>query len=83
MAKEDGEGWGVWRVLPRVAAGAVTLPVVATFVVLGGAVLVVRSVRTAAREVWTRLPHRTTTSAPPPRAEPEEEEHRPPRRSTG
>ena len=81
MAREVGEVWGVWRVLPRVAAGVVSLPVVATFVVLGGAVLVVRSVRGAAREVWTRLPHRA--SPPPPAPEPEEEQRWPPRASTG
>jgi hypothetical protein len=82
MAKEVGEVWGVWRVLPRVAAGVVSLPVVATFVVLGGAVLAVRSVRGVAREVWVRLPHRASSPSPPPRP-PEEEEHWPPRASTG
>jgi hypothetical protein len=81
MAKEVGEGWGVWRVLPRVAAGIVSLPVVAAFVALGSAVLVVRSVRSVARETWARLPlHRVT---PPPPAEPEEEEREPPRASAG
>lgn len=82
MAKEDGEGWGVWRVLPRVAAGAVSLPVVAAFVVLGGAVLVIRSVRDVARETWARLPLRRVTppSPPPP---PEQEERQPPRASAG
>ena len=82
MAKEVGEVWGVWRVLPRVAAGAVSLPVVAAFVALGGAVLVVRSVRIVARETWARLPFRRPT-APPPPPEPEEEEREPPRASAG
>jgi hypothetical protein len=71
MAREVGWAWGVWRVLPRVAAGAVSLPVVAGFVALGGAVLAVRSIRDVARETWARLPLRRVTPPPPEEEEPE------------
>jgi hypothetical protein len=80
MAREDGWAWGVWRVLPRVAAGAASLPVVAGFVALGGAVLVVRSVREVARETWARLPLRRV---PPPPPEHEDIDVGRPRASTG
>jgi hypothetical protein len=42
--------------LPRVAVGAVSIPVVAGFVALGTAVVVVRSARELAREAWSHVP---------------------------
>ncbi len=56
MFEEDGEGWRVWRVLPRLVGGAVSVPVVVGFVALGAAVLVVRSVREVVRETWALVP---------------------------
>jgi len=42
--------------LPRVASGAVSIPVVVGYVVLGAVVIVVRSARDLARETWSHLP---------------------------
>ena len=52
---DDGRdgGWRPWQVIPRVAGGAVTVPVVVGFVALGAIVLVGRSLREVAREAWT------------------------------
>ena len=56
MSSGIGNGWGPLSVLPRVAGGAVSIPVVAGFVVLGAVVIVVRSARELAREAWSSLP---------------------------
>ena len=56
MTREGGEGWGPWEVIPRVAGGAVSVPVVVGFVALGAAVLVGRSLRGVIREGWALLP---------------------------
>ena len=53
---ERGDEWSVWGVLPRVAGGAVALPVVVGFVTLGAAVIVARSLRDVARQGWTHVP---------------------------
>jgi hypothetical protein len=56
MVRDDeAEDRGPWGMVPRLAGGAVTVPVVAAFVTLGAAVIVVRSVRDVARHGWTRL----------------------------
>jgi len=52
---EDVDEPGPWALVPRLAGGAVTMPVVAGFVTLGAAVIVARSVRGVARHGWTRL----------------------------
>jgi len=56
MARDGGDGWRPWRGVPRLAAGALAVPVVVGFVALGAAVLVVRSLRDAARDTWARVP---------------------------
>ena len=58
MIREGGNGWRPWRLIPRVAGSAVTVPVVVGFVALGAGVLLVRSVREVARETWAWLPGR-------------------------
>jgi hypothetical protein len=42
--------------LPRAVGGAMSIPVVAGFVVLGAVVIVARSARELARETWSHLP---------------------------
>jgi len=49
MIRDGGEGWRPWRVVPRIAAGAISVPVVVGFVALGAVVVVVRSLRDGAR----------------------------------
>ena len=57
MAKDDeAEDGFAWGVVPRLAGGAVAVPVVAAFVALGAGVMVVRSVRDVARHAWGWLP---------------------------
>ena len=56
MSRDVGNGWGPLGMLPRVAGGAVSIPVVAGFVVLGAVVVVARSARELAREAWSYLP---------------------------
>jgi hypothetical protein len=56
MARDGGEGWRPWHAVPRLAVGAISVPVVVGFVALGAAVLVIRSVRDAARDTWSRVP---------------------------
>ncbi len=58
MLRQGGDGWRPWELLPRVAGGAASVPVVLGFVALGAAVLLVRSVREVAREVWGWVPVR-------------------------
>jgi hypothetical protein len=62
---EDGSGWWPWAVLPRVAAAAVSVPVVVGFVTLGATVIVARSVRDLARQTWARLPRLRNGGRPP------------------
>jgi len=52
---DEAEDRGPWGLVPRLAGGAVTVPVVAAFVTLGAAVVVARSVRDVARHGWARL----------------------------
>ena len=54
----DEDGWRPWQVIPRLAAAALSVPFVVGFVALGAGVLVGRSVRELAREVWTWRPVR-------------------------
>jgi len=56
MIRDGGEGWRPWRVVPRIAAGAISVPVVVGFVALGAVVVVVRSLRDVARDTWARVP---------------------------
>ena len=65
MARDGGEGWRPWRVVPRLAVGAISVPIVVGFVALGATVLVVRSLRDVARETWARVPFRRSGSGPP------------------
>ncbi len=58
MMRQGGDGWRPWDVVPWVAGGAVSVPVVVGFVALGAAVLLVRSVREVAREAWGWIPMR-------------------------
>ncbi|HJQ83582.1 MAG TPA: hypothetical protein VKA21_05880 [Candidatus Binatia bacterium] len=50
------DGWRPWEAVPRIAAGAISVPVVVGFVALGAAVVVLRSFRDVARETWARVP---------------------------
>ena len=56
MIRDGGEGWRPWRVVPRIAAGAISVPVVVGFVALGAVVVVVRSLRDVARDTWALVP---------------------------
>jgi hypothetical protein len=56
MVRDGGEGWRPWHAVPRLAVGAISVPVVVGFVALGAAVFVVRSLRDAARDTWARVP---------------------------
>jgi hypothetical protein len=56
MSRGVVNGWGPMGLLPRVAGGAMSIPVVAGFVVLGAVVIVVRSARELVRETWSHLP---------------------------
>src|SRR5207237_1436612 len=57
MAREVGDGWRPWTAVPRIAAGAISVPVVVVgFVALGAAVIVIRSLRDVARGTWARVP---------------------------
>jgi hypothetical protein len=56
MEREVGEGWRPWEAVPRIAAGAVSVPVVVGFVALGAAVIVIRSLRDVARGTWSLVP---------------------------
>jgi len=56
MDRDGGEGWRPWRAVPRIAAGAIAVPVVVGFVALGAVVVVVRSLRDVARDTWARVP---------------------------
>ena len=56
MVRDGGEGWRPWRAVPRVAAGAISVPVVVGFVALGAVVVVLRSLRDVARDTWARVP---------------------------
>jgi hypothetical protein len=91
---DEEQGWRPWRVVSYLVGGAVSLPVVAGFVVLGAGVVVARSMRDIVREAWTRLPLRARpelldtvaqpTSAPVVPFAPREERrqaHRPESRS--
>jgi len=61
MSRGVGNGWGPVDLLPRVAGGAMSIPVVAGYVMLGAVVIVVRSARELARETWSHLPSWRTT----------------------
>ena len=56
MEREVGDGWRPWLAMPRIAAGAISVPVVVGFVALGAAVIVIRSLRDVARGTWARVP---------------------------
>ena len=61
MSRGVENGWGSLGMLPRVAGGAMSIPVVAGYVVMGAVVIVVRSARELARETWSYLPPWRTT----------------------
>jgi hypothetical protein len=56
MVRDGGEGWRPWQVVPRIAAGAISVPVVVGFVALGAVVVLVRSLRDVARDTWAHVP---------------------------
>jgi hypothetical protein len=58
MTEDGGGGWRAAELLPRVAAGALSVPVVVGFVALGAAVVVARSLRDVVRETWSWIPPR-------------------------
>jgi len=64
MVRDGGEGWRPWEAVPRLAFGAVSVPVVVGFVALGAAVVVARSLRGVARETWARVPPWRTQPRP-------------------
>lgn len=67
MSRNGSGGWRPWSVIPRVAGGVVSVPVVVGFVALGAVVVVGRSLRGVARETWARLPG-LHPKPPPPEA---------------
>ena len=58
MSDEVEGGWSPGRVLEWLVVGAVSVPVVAGFVVLGAAVVAGRSARDLVRVAWGWLPGR-------------------------
>ena len=62
---DDENGWRPWRVVSYLVGGAVSLPVVAGFVVLGAGVVMARSMRDIVREAWMRLPTRARPEVTP------------------
>ena len=58
MARDGGDGWRPWETVPRIAIGALSVPIVLGFVALGAVVIVGRSLREVARETWSRIPAR-------------------------
>lgn len=52
----DGAEWRPWQILSLLAGGAVSVPIVAGYVTLGAAVVLGRSIRDVAREVWEHVP---------------------------
>ena len=56
MSRGVVNGWGPLGMLPRAVGGAMSIPVVAGFVVLGAVVIVARSARELARETWLHVP---------------------------
>ena len=56
MVRAGGGGWSPLRAVPRIAMGAISVPVVVGFVALGAGIVVVRSLRDVARETWARVP---------------------------
>lgn len=66
MARDGGDGWRAWQALPRLAGGALAVPVVVGFVALGAVVVAARSVRGLARQTWARLPWPRGQKAPGP-----------------
>jgi hypothetical protein len=72
---DEEEREGAWQAVPRIAGGALSIPVVLGFVALGTAVVVGRSLRDGVRQVWTwstawRTPRREEP-VPTPEAAPE------------
>ena len=72
---EEEERAGAWEAVPRIATGALSVPVVLGFVALGTVVVVGRTVRDGVRQLWTwgnawRTP-RPAEAAPAPEATPE------------
>jgi hypothetical protein len=76
VGAEDESGASAWEAVPRLAGGALSVPVVLGFVALGTAVVVGRSVRDGVRQLWVwgvswRAPRREEpvpapeTAAPP------------------
>ena len=70
MVEDEGRT-GAWEAVPRLAGGALSIPVVLGFVVLGASVVVGRSMRDGVRQVWAwgagwRAPRR---QEPAPEAE--------------
>jgi hypothetical protein len=71
MSRDGGDGWGAWEIIPRIAGGALAVPVVVGFVALGVVVVAARSVRGVARQTLARIPG--LRSAPPRAQSPPEE----------
>jgi hypothetical protein len=67
MSREGQESGGPWRAVSWIAGGAVSLPVVVGFVLLGATVIMARSVRDLGREAWAWLPGRRASPNGAPR----------------
>jgi len=50
---EEEERAGAWEAVPRIATGALSVPVVLGFVALGTVVVVGRSLRDGVRQLWS------------------------------
>jgi len=68
---EEEERAGAWEAVPRIATGALSVPVVLGFVALGTVVVVGRSLRDGVRQLWSwgtawRAPRPEETAAVTP-----------------
>ena len=66
MVRAGGGGWSPLRAVPRIAMGAISVPVVVGFVALGAGIVVVRSLRDVARETPPDHPPRPGVTRPQP-----------------
>jgi hypothetical protein len=66
MNEQRGEEEGGWGMIPRLAGGAVSVPLVMGFVALGAVVLVGRSLRDVVRVSLSRRLRRNGHSQRPP-----------------
>jgi hypothetical protein len=64
IGDDEDDGWSPLRLIPRLAVGVISVPLVAGFIVLGAGVIVVRSLRDVIRVGLSRS--RTPAREPEP-----------------